>query len=294
MVTEHTETTDVTNVGVQLLVGAVIVTYRRPEVVLETLRAVLAQTRIPDVVIVVDNDHDASLEKFIETVGPTVVHLRTGDNVGFSAALAAGIDQLTVSHSPAWFWLMDDDSPPVAGALESALSFATSPGVGVVANRGGHIRWGRIRHDLQSVGGTEVCDADFSLVDGAIVSSDAVRSVGLPRNDLFMMMEDVEYTTRIRRAGLRVVVRPSDGSVFYHLGTSTGSRWRGYYQSRNHLRIALDRRSIPWLFGWSVREAGYGVRLVQTRRWSDLALRWRGTLDALRNRMGRTIEPPVR
>ena len=223
---------------------------------------------------------------------PLVAYLEMTENLGFGAGLANGLDALR-DDDLEFFWLLDDDSPPAPDALRDALLVAnTDSRIGVVANRGGHIRWGRIRHDLGAGTVKEVAEADFALVDGSLITREATLRAGIPRRDLFMMMEDFDYTTRIRECGLRVVVRPADGSHFGHLGsTGPASAWRGYYQSRNLLRIALDRRKPAWVWGWFVRECGICGHYLIARNWNSLRLRFKGTVDGARNRMGRTVEP---
>jgi rhamnopyranosyl-N-acetylglucosaminyl-diphospho-decaprenol beta-1,3/1,4-galactofuranosyltransferase len=276
-------------------VGAVIVTYRRPETVQRTVAAVLLQTAGIDEIVVVDNDADPAVAASLSALSPRVTYVAAAGNDGFAAGLALGIDHLRVGLDPDWMWLLDDDSPPVRTALAAALHVAaaheatSSIPLGVVANRGGHIVAGRIRHDLSSVAGTAPQRADFTLVDGTIVSAATVAAVGLPRADLFSMLEDIEYTTRIRLAGFALLVRQADESTFLHMGSQ--SEWRHYYQARNHLRIAIDLRQWSWLWGWWVRETGIGLHLVSRRRGAALRLRWRGAFDAVRNRMGKVVEP---
>jgi GT2 family glycosyltransferase len=246
-------------------------------------------------VVVVDNDADTAVAAALAGLSPDVIYLAAPGNAGFAAGLALGIDRLRGSHNLEWFWLLDDDSPPAATALAAALQVAgstrdtQSAGVGAVANRGGHIVAGRIRHDLGRVVGSVAQRADFTLVDGTIISAAAVADVGLPRADLFSMLEDVEYTTRIRVAGYTLLVRPADESEFLHMGSQ--AEWRNYYQARNHLRVAIDLRQWSWVWGWFVRETGIGLHLVYRRRFGALRLRWRGALDAVRNRMGKVVEP---
>jgi hypothetical protein len=109
------------------------------------------------------------------------------------------------------------------------------------------------------------------------------------------MMDDVEYTTRIKSAGLDVLVTDSDLMDRGHLGLApdTGpTAWRWYYQSRNHLRMALDRRSPGLVWGWAARELAHAARYVGTPGGRALLrVRARGARDAVLNRMGRTVEP---
>ena len=265
-------------------VVAVVVTFGRPDVLRNTLAAIRSQSVDVDGLVVVDND--AESERVRDIVASfDGAYVPAGANLGYGAGIALGMRYARRALDPASYWILDDDSTPDPASLARLLP-ATGEGIGVVANRGGHLRMGRIRHSLGSLPRGTSRDADFTLVDGALVSAAVVDAVGVPREDLFMMMEDFEYTTRARSAGFRLVVVGGDSAQQLHLGSS--APWRHYYQTRNLLRISLDRRSPSLVFGWAVREAGILAALVRSRQWSKIALRFRGTIDALRGKMGHT------
>lgn len=259
-------------------VTAIIVTYRRPQVLTMTLAAVSTQSRAPDEILVVDNDPEQSGESVALEAGAT--YLATGENGGPGVAFAAGIASRPTTD---FYWMLDDDSTPSTEALKSFLG-VFSDGVGAVSNRGGHIRFGRIRHDLANLPVGCAVEADFALTDGSVIRAKAVWAAGPPRTDFFIMMEDVEFMMRIREAGYRLLIVGDETSHGY-MGAS--APWRSYYQCRNLLRLALDRRSPSLLFGWVVREAATGLHLVVRRDLDRLRWRWRGTRDGLRGRMGR-------
>lgn len=270
---------------------AIVVTYRRPELLARVLDAVERQTRPPGATLVVDNDAQEEVRELLATKHPRVQYIPTSENLGPGGGFAAGLDVAEQESPAAWYWLLDDDSPPAATALEQALDVAArlDAPVGAVGLRGGHVRRGRIVHDLRAGAASRPERADFLLVDGSIIASEAIRRVGRPRTDFFIMMEDLEFSLRIGEAGLALYVRPDDGSSNLYQGS--GAPWRGYYQARNHLRMVIERRSVLWLGGWLVREAGIHVHHLRNRRWQSMWLRLRGAGDALRNRMGRTVEP---
>jgi hypothetical protein len=65
------------------------------------------------------------------------------------------------------------------------------------------------------------------------------------------------------------------------------------YQTRNHLRMALDLRSPALLWGFldrSTRQIGWAL-LHDPHRWRLVRLRLRGAFDAIANRMGPRVEP---
>jgi GT2 family glycosyltransferase len=281
-------------------VAAVVVTYKRRAVLAETLHAARAQTRPSDRLYVVDNAGDDGTAELLRTEFPDVIHLRTEENLG-AGGRAHGIEAAWADGFDA-FWLVDDDSTPHPDALETLLAAAArgSDRTGMVGCRGGLVRFGMIRHldDWRRLGHHRVANglfaADFVLLDGSLVLRRTVDQIGVPRVDYFIMMEDVEYPLRAQRADFEVLVVGRDLMRRGHLGSTAGrGLWRSYYQSRNHLRMALDFRSPSLLFGCLVRQAHFLVAALRSpdRRWERLRLRGRGFWDALRGRMGRRVEP---
>jgi rhamnopyranosyl-N-acetylglucosaminyl-diphospho-decaprenol beta-1,3/1,4-galactofuranosyltransferase len=284
-----------------LRVAAVVVTYNRSAVLAETLRAVQAQTRPPDGVYVVDNASNDGTADLLRSDFPDVAHLRMAENVGPCGGQAHGIETARTDGFDA-FWLMDDDSRAERDALSTLLGILESRGrqAGIVGCRGGLLRFGLVRHlddrrlrrDRRGVEGPT--SVDFVLLDGSLVSGRVVDAVGVPPASYFSMMEDVEYPLRARRAGFEVLVTNRDLMQREHLGSAPGTAlWRSYYQSRNHVRLALDFRSPSLLFGCAARQARFLVAAVRApdRRWQRLKLRSRGVWDGALGRMGRRVEP---
>lgn len=281
-------------------VATVIVTRNRSQLLRDALAAVGRQTRPPDAIFVVDNASSDDTAVVVRDQHPDVIYLPQPDNTGSGPGLAVG---MRAAHEAGFdaFWLMDDDSQAAPDALASLLSISerTSSPTGIIGFHGGTVRGGRIRHLTgpmlrscpQPVPGA--FKVDFVLLDGSLVLRTMVDAVGVPRADFFMMMGDVEYPYRAHDARLDVLVLEHDLMDRLHAG-STGrpAPWRGYYQARNHLRWALDRRSPVLIAGWARRQLGFFVaaRRAPDRR-ARLGYRLRGTRDALRRRMGRTVEP---
>jgi hypothetical protein len=59
--------------------------------------------------------------------------------------------------------------------------------------------------------------------------------------------------------------------------------------------MAIEARSPTLVIGWLYRQAGGLLYLIRQpdRRRERLSYRWRGTVDALRNRMGPVVAPPL-
>lgn len=279
-------------------VACVVVTYRRVESLRRTLDAVEAQTRPPDAVYVIDNESPSRTESMLRQNFDQIFYDSLEENLGVGAGLARGID-LALDDGAQYVWMLDDDSIPDPNTLEHSLTFMRCDAqVGLVGYAGGALRfglprWFRGRHF--SASDDELFWADFVELDGSLISSAAVRAAGLPRSDFFMMMEGLEYSNRVARSGFKVACFVEDLVDRTHLGARavSSSPWRAYYQTRNHLAMALEHRSPLEVTAWGYRQAKFILRalLNSDRRDERIRMRALGAWHGLRGVMGRTLEP---
>ena len=101
-------------------VCAVIVTYNRKALLKECLEAVLAQTRPPDHVLVVDNASTDGTAEMLREEFPQVEVLRLPENQGGAGGFHEGMKR-AYEEGFDWLWLMDDDTIPRPEALEALL-----------------------------------------------------------------------------------------------------------------------------------------------------------------------------
>ncbi|KGN35011.1 hypothetical protein N802_01165 [Knoellia sinensis KCTC 19936] len=281
--------------------AAIVVTFNRADVLEHGVGALLAQTRPPDAVYVVDNaSTDETRQRF--EVRSDVVYLRAPDNGGYASGLALGIATARRSGHD-MFWLLDDDSAPLPLALASLLDVVDRSGasLGLIGLQGGLLRYGNIKHLSAAMAQAE-CDeivagareVEFSLVDGALLLDPAALLAGSPDRRWFMMFEDIDLSWRIRRAGFKVAVLEHEPIERGHLGSSaTGPKnpWRRYYLVRNQFRWAIETRDVRFLIGTTLRFVKFTVSDVRRQHWSSPVATAAGLRDALLNRMGRTVPP---
>lgn len=282
--------------------GAVVLTRNRQDSLRATLNAILAQSRPPDEIVVVDNASTDGTAEMLQTAFPAVHVVRNERNLGASGGRARGMSTaFERDHDAVWF--VDDDTTPVESTLARTLEVGRRiPQLGMLGQIGGTVRWGIIRHGRYGPAVEGAPDAqlvDFVITDGALVTRAAYERAGVLDDRYFIMMEDIEYPLRVKREGL-AIARADLGLSFHHLGATAGleggpsAPWRLYYQTRNHLRMAIDNRSARLCFGWVYRQIGGLIYLTTQpdRRRERLTYRWRGTVDAVRNRMGEVVPPP--
>ncbi len=197
-------------------VAAVVVTYNRQAKVGKTLDHILAQTRPPDWIIVVDN---ASTDGTDQVLGRycsdrrVIVHRlqrNMGGAGGFSAGMARGYEL-----GADFVWLMDDDCYPYPHALEELetglakaeeamampLSYACSlvkfvdGQICEMNNPGTTWDWGR----LMALGHESVLVTHCSFVS-VLFPRRVLTRFGLPLQEYFLWFDDQEYTFRVTKA----------------------------------------------------------------------------------------------
>jgi GT2 family glycosyltransferase len=203
-------------------VCALVLTFNRSELLVECLRGLLAQTRPPEEVVVVDNaSTDGTPDRLREAgVMDRVRYLRLERNLGSSGGFERGVAAIR-DEGWDWLWIMDDDAEPRPDALERLLAApaAADPGTAVLATavvdpdgaiearvQRGFFR-GRMRPLPRAayVPGTAP-EVDYVSFVGMLVRGECARATAPPKGEFFIWGDDLEYCLRLRRCGaIRVV-----------------------------------------------------------------------------------------
>ena len=273
-------------------VVAVVVTYNRRDLVLESLAALAAQARRPDAVIVVDNASTDGTADAVRALDSDVILHELERNTGGAGGFAYGIAAALRSAADL-VWLMDDDTVPEPDALAALLDArANYRGMrpALVASR---VVWtdGRDhpmntprpkplmkpaeREAADAAGCVPVRSASFVSV---LVDADVCRQRGAPVADYFLWNDDFEFTTRILRGNVGLLCPQS---VVVHKTRTFGSTdadpgERFFYEVRNKIWLLTRSHSLAplerMLYGGSTLR-----RWMRTIRGSrDRATLWRG------------------
>ncbi|NNH74118.1 glycosyltransferase family 2 protein [Nocardia uniformis] len=192
---------------------AVVVTHKRREMLAESLKVLCSQTRPVDHLIVVDNANEADVGELVRDQPIETTYVGSEHNLGGAGGFALGIlHALTMGAD--WVWLADDDGrpegPEVLGTLfECAKKHNLVEVSPVVADidepdrlafplRRGLV-WRRLRSEL---GDEDFLPGIASLFNGALVSAEAVDTIGVPDLRLFVRGDEVEVHRRLVRSGL--------------------------------------------------------------------------------------------
>ena len=219
-------------------IAAVFATMNRSATALACVRALAAQTRPPEMVVVADNvstdDTVAELKRLQELPFRLFVH-QMEENRGNAGGVQEAMD-LAFAEGADAVWILDDDSWPRPEALEALIKEPWDPRV--------------VRHSLQIDPKTgkftwplQIANSDqgWSMIDstealpntdftssriiwtGALVSREVRQTVGAVNGALFIRGEDEDYPLRIEQAGFTQAA--ARHSILDHPGPSDIIRW---------------------------------------------------------------------
>lgn len=232
----------------------------RAETAVSCARALAAQTRPPEMVVVADNvstdDTVTSLEALSDLPFRLSV-IRMPENSGNAGGVAEAMD-FAFSEAAEAVWILDDDSWPRPGALAALLkeplesdvvrhALQTDPAsdrftwpLWVVAGNG----WKLAFQESQLPPGDLI--ASRSSWTGALVPKAVRDRVGPVNRALFIRGEDEEYPWRISEAGFRF--EACRGAILDHPGPENMVRWNLWGKN-----LFLERDLSDWKLYYKIR-----------------------------------------
>ena len=296
-----------------LTIAAVFATMNRAATPLACVRALAAQTRPPDLVVVADNvstdDTVEVLESLRDLPFELVVH-RMAENRG-NAGGVEEVMELAFAKGADAVWILDDDSWPRPEALEAMLEKPWDPHIVrhalQIDPKTGRFTWPLQVTDGKNgwnlVGSTDELPAgDFirSRITwtGALLSKEVRQKVGPVNGELFIRGEDEEYPWRIEQSGFaQEAVRraimdhpgPDDMVCWKFLGKRlfferSLADWKLYYKVRN--MVWLKRRQAG-----NLQAIVMGMTYALAASWIDgpkrLPLIWEAAQDGWNGQLGK-------
>jgi GT2 family glycosyltransferase len=218
-----------------LLVSVCIVTYKRDDTLVDSLRRLLASTCLPSEIFVVDNARSTALPERLREFAVPVELIYPVGNVG-----CAGLNLAFAKATGKYIFCFDDDSFPAPDCIEKAVrAFESDPTLGMIGFKmhdpGTRLPW----HDPWWNPDCAVARPTvFCPGCGLAFRNDSRLPAELCVPDIVSQAHELSMAAEILRLGYRIEFRPD--CVAFHPDTTKGySGEKARNGNRNQLRFLI-------------------------------------------------------
>jgi GT2 family glycosyltransferase len=290
---------------------AIVLTWNSSDHVDACIESLINST-VPIAVLVVDNHSNDDTAATVEARwGSTVSLAKSSENLGYAGGNNVGLSIAREAEADVAFLVNPDATVHPRCLEELARCLADTPSAGLVSPAicysgsdrlwyagsdfdavtctAYHLNEGEPYHSLPDppfdTGRASGCVLGFRL--------DVVDRMGALDERYFLYYEEAEWSLRMRRGGLRIVVVPS-ARAWHDAGHGQGgvSRTYQYYMTRNRLLIAKQHgnRGVRGAIPSSIRDSLVTLRSIARDEpssfWPCLRAMASGYVDFLRGRFG--------
>jgi GT2 family glycosyltransferase len=283
-------------------ISVVVVTFNRCDELLKTIKAIQNQGIQDCDIIVINNNSADNTRNILDTNFKNIKSFHLNENIASAGGFSKGM-QIAFENGYDWVWLFNDDSRPVNGSLKSILEFLNSDtkqvGLLKIANKDENnkavlLYWNGVRKPVYVDISNEIIQTDLITFDGCIISKETIEKIGYCDPLYFMGTYEFDYCLKAKDAGIGIYTLPNGLIEDGKLGGKNGTPpWRQYYNTRNHLWLAIDRKSFVIFKGWLIREIKYTISIILSgdKKGMRLLFKLRAIRDAVLNKRGKRYDP---
>lgn len=283
-------------------IAVVIVTFNRCDELVKTISAIQNQGILENDIIVINNNSTDNTKNILDSNYKNIQSIHLNENIASAGGFSKGM-QTAFEKGYDWVWLFNDDSRPVEGSLKSILTHLNSDKIQIgllkIANKDENnkavlLYWNGVRKPVSVDVSNEIVQTDLITFDGCIISKETIEKIGYCDPLYFMGTYEFDYCLKAKDAGIGVYTLPNGLIEDGKLGGKNGTPpWRQYYNTRNHLWLALNRKSLVIFKGWLIREIKYTLSIILSgdKKIMRLVFKLRAIRDAFLNKRGKRYDP---
>lgn len=235
---------------------AIVVTFKRKDLLMEVLNSLLSQTEVPSKILVIDNNSSDGTEEAVTELAQLnseIAYHNTGANLGGAGGFHFGFN-VAEEYDYSHLWLMDDDFKPESDCLEKMLALNH---IGIVQPirfnlDGSCAELSPTVYDLDSPFSlnpkkqsvfelydenklVDTTNLDGIPFEGPLISREVVKDIGFPEPKFFIFYDDLDYAIRTRRAGYEIICNPEVKATRLLMNNQGDDllSWKGYFMLRN-------------------------------------------------------------
>lgn len=292
-----------------LKLGAFIITYHRPQILLDTIKAVFSQTHPPDFIWIIDNSENLETDHAVASLLNSRIHYhRMGYNAGPAGAAAKGLELCALEGADWIYWGDDNDPPFRQDCFERLLAIRNvNPFCGVLGAVGQFFdrKKGVIKRiQTRLLEKKDWVEVDYVAGGMCMLVSGQVAKEGIaPDPDLFFGFEELDFCLKVSRKGYSLVV---DSGLFLEARKKWGrldferppyrkkkNLTREYYSLRNLLMIS-DTLTLKTMRNQLIKKWGlkmfYGFRYGLGYGWENFRMIGLAFIHYFRGIKGKTID----
>jgi GT2 family glycosyltransferase len=256
--------------------------------------------------IVVDNGSTDGTSDAVRTAHPEAALVRSeqntgatgGNNLGIAEALRLGADYVLLLNNdtildPGMVEAMvaEAEARPDAGALCPLIYYHEPPdriwyaGASFDPGKGYYRRMTGYGERDTGKHSSEVREVGALSTTAVLVPRSVLEEVGPLDDSLFVHIEDLEWSVRIRRAGYRIYCVPR-ARMWHKISAGSGGEHSptiAYYATRNTLAVSERHAPLSGVRARRRRLLGVAAQLAHTRRARHPILNARAVLEGWRD-----------
>lgn len=289
--------------------GGFIITYNRPNILLETIDKVFLQTYPPELLWIIDNSEGLETDHAIASLlDKRIRYYRMGYNSGPAGAAAKGLELCAQEGSDWIYWGDDNDPPFTLDCFERLLAIRElNPFVGVLGTVGQFFdrKKGVIKRiQTRLLEKKQTLEVDYVAGSKCLLINGNLARAGIaPNPELFFGFEELDFCLKVSRKGYVILV---DCKLFLEarakanrlnferpLYAKKKNLVREYYSLRNLLMISdtLTSNSMrkQLYFKW-VGKSFYGFKYGLSYGAKNFYLIWLAFWHYWKEVTGKTID----
>jgi GT2 family glycosyltransferase len=246
-------------------VTIIVLNYIHWESTVACVRSLLLSTYQNYEIILIDNASPNDSEVQLRKLFPGLVFFQTGNNLGYTGGINYGIKRVLEGDSEYILVINPDTTVEKDLLVHLVASMIKNP---TAAIAGGTIYYSDDTNRIWYAGGKLVpwkgyAEHFTTLVNNADASTDrqvtfvtgclmllrvsALRNIGLLDDRFFMYLDDIEYSSRVRRFGYELLYVP-EAKIFHKIIGHDEAVYKLYYSVRN--RFLLIKTAFSGLSRW--------------------------------------------
>lgn len=292
--------------------SAFIITYKRPQILKNTIEVLLRQTMPPRKILIVDNDPDNSAKEIANDFPDSIIsHFSIGSNSGPAGGAYWGLKNLFEEGWEWVLWVDDDDPPSATNQIETIFNiikkYDNSDNIGIIGASG--VLYNYVTCRINRIPDNNLDGIlEVDMIAGnqfPIVHRRVFEEGILPDPNLFFGFEDLEFGLRIKRKFKLLV----DGGEILRLrklykkyGSNQKSSkkrnlqhlWREYYSVRTISYILRNNKDYLLMFFYIINsfvKAIYGYKFGLSYGSLQSYFIFRGIFNGFFRKMGNSVLP---